>query len=323
MLFIYSFISCNSQKSFGTDLLILEKEIPMKDVKGRIDHMAFNLEKQILYVAALGNNSVEVVDIKAASVIHSIKNLDEPQGLAFIPETNEVVVANGGNGDCIFYNAGDYSETARLHLSGDADNIRYDQLSGKIYIGYGNGGIAEIGMIDHKLLRTVKLNAHPESFQLDKKNDRIFVNLPDVESIAVIQLSDLKPLDTWKIKNERSNFPMTLDTSTNTVFVGYRNPSIVIGYDAKSGKELSRFDIVDDIDDIFFDSQHKQIVLSGGGGSINLFKANDSGYRQIANIPTRNGARTSFLIPSLRMFILVERSGSGKPAAIGVYKIKD
>src|SRR5260221_8672981 len=170
---------CNGQKEFGANLLHLHKTIPLPGVKGRIDHMDINLKEQVLYVAALGNNTVEAVDLKNGRVIHSIKNLDEPQGIGYIPQHQEIFIANGGNGDCYFYNAHSFEKVAAIHLSSDADDVRYDSAERKIYVGYGAGGIAIIDADSHKQTGDIKLPAHPESFQIDKKLNLLFVNLPD------------------------------------------------------------------------------------------------------------------------------------------------
>ncbi len=77
-------MSCKSQPGFGQELLKLEKEIALPSVKGRIDHIDINVKDQIAYVAALGNNTVEVVDLKKRLVLHSITGLSEPQGVAYI-----------------------------------------------------------------------------------------------------------------------------------------------------------------------------------------------------------------------------------------------
>jgi YVTN family beta-propeller protein len=83
----------------GTDELFkLETTIPMADVQGRIDHLSIDLKGQRLFVAALGNNSLEVIDLKENRRIHTINGLAEPQGIAYIPSTNRVFVANGKDG---------------------------------------------------------------------------------------------------------------------------------------------------------------------------------------------------------------------------------
>ena len=111
-------------------------------------------------------------------------NLNEPQGVGYIPQLQEIFIANGGNGDCYFYNARSFEKLATIHLGSDADDVRYDSLERKIYVGYGRGGIAIIDADKHKQTADVKLPAHPESFQIDKKLNLLFVNLPDAHMVG-------------------------------------------------------------------------------------------------------------------------------------------
>src|SRR5260221_3449583 len=139
MLSLLGYYKSKAQTATGSHL-VLEKTIPLQ-VKGRIDHLDVNLKDQVVYIAALGNNSLEVADLRLAKVIHSIKWLDEPQGVAYIPQTREILVANGGTGDCYFYNSLSFEKTGTIHLESDADDVRYDSAAKKIYVGYGHGGI--------------------------------------------------------------------------------------------------------------------------------------------------------------------------------------
>jgi hypothetical protein len=149
------------------------------------------------------------------------------------------------------------------------------------------------------------------------------VNLPDANAVAVINLNDLKVVNTWKTNSLKANFPMTLDTASNQVIIGFRHPAVLVTYDVNTGKEINRIDLVSDVDDVFYDQSKRIVYASGGGGSINIFRKNTNNImEQVANIPTRSGARTSLLVPSLKTYILAERATAGKPAAIVVYKIK-
>ncbi|TKK72059.1 YncE family protein [Ilyomonas limi] len=321
---LYCCISCNGQPPLGTDHLTLEKSIEMPEVSGRIDHLTINLKDNLVYVAALGSNTVEVVDLNRGKVIHSIKGLDEPQGVCYLPVQNELVVANGGNGNCMFYNAVTYATIATVHLGSDADNVRYDAGNKKIYVGYGSGGIAVIDAATHQQTANIPLPVHPESLQIDEKNKLLFVNLPDNNSVAVIDMPTAKVIHTWKIDSLKANFPMALDTAGNSVIIGYRNPPMLVSYNATTGKERSRTALIGDVDDVFYYEPKQEIFASGGDGAINIFKkASNSGFTRIANIPTRSGARTSLLIPSLQRFVVAERPSGGKYAALAVYKIND
>jgi DNA-binding beta-propeller fold protein YncE len=314
------FCSCKAQPSFGDGYLAMTRTVQMPGVKGRIDHMDVNVKDKIVYIAALGNNTLEVIDLKEGKVIHSIKGLDEPQGVGYIPQTNEIFVANGGNGDCYFYNAATFEKTAALHLSSDADDVRYDSVIETIYVGYGKGGIAAIDARTHRQTGNVQLPAHPEGFQLDKAINRMLVNVPDKNMIAVIDLSQLKVIDQWIRSTPTANFPMALDTIRHYAFIGYRHPARLIVLDVKTGNEISNNEMAGDIDDLYFDYQTKRLYISGGEGYINVFEQQaDNRFNKIANIPSRNGARTSLFIPQLKLFVLAERAGSGNPAQLSIY----
>jgi hypothetical protein len=68
--------------------LRLIQTIPLRNVKGRIDHMAVDLKGERLFIAALGNNTVEIVGLRAGKPIGTITGLHEPQGVGFVPEFN-------------------------------------------------------------------------------------------------------------------------------------------------------------------------------------------------------------------------------------------
>src|SRR5438046_4692578 len=126
------------------DILMLTEKITMPGVTGRIDHIAYDSINHLAFVAALGNNTIEVVNIETKQVVHTIKGLHEPQGVVYILSLQRLVVANGDNGECIFFETKNYTEISSVDLKGDADNIRYDAATNLLYAGYGSGGIAII-----------------------------------------------------------------------------------------------------------------------------------------------------------------------------------
>jgi hypothetical protein len=319
LLCIFSY-SCKGQKAFGIDELKPEKEINLSNVKGRIDHMDVNAKAGILYMAALGNNTLEVIDLLNGKRIHSIGGLNEPQCVGYIPETDEIIVANGENGDCYFYNAKTFEKKSTIHLSGDADDVRYDATEKKIYVGYGEGGIAVIDAISHKQIADIKLPAHPEGFQLDKGLNKLFVNIPDAHIIGVVDLKESKLMARWSTGNLTANFPMSIDVDRHRLFIGYRHPTSLVVMDGQTGKELSSNEMTSDADDLYYDASAKRVYVSGGGGAIDVFQQQGNGWKQISHIPTRSGARTSLFVPSLHLFVLAERAEGNREAQVRTYK---
>ena len=111
--------------------LKLEQTIPLSGVEGRIDHFAFDPAGERLFVCALGNNTVEVLDLRNGDRVHSITGLGAPQGVAFVPDLNRLFVANDKGGICKIYDGKSFQPVGELNFKDDADNIRYDEATKK------------------------------------------------------------------------------------------------------------------------------------------------------------------------------------------------
>lgn len=206
-----------STENLNSSSLQLVQTIRLPNVSGRIDHMDIDLDGQRLFVAELENNSLDVLDLKAGKRIHSIGGLHEPQGVAFIPETKGIVVANGGDGTVQIFDSETYSLVKTIPLSSDADNVRYDEFHKLVYVGFGNGGLAIIDPVKAELVGTIKLDGHPESFQISNElQPGIFVNVPESDSIEVIDAQKQTVAANWSNNGTHSNYQwLCMKTFTN------------------------------------------------------------------------------------------------------------
>src|SRR3981189_3158539 len=84
--------------------LELERTIALPNVLGRIDHLAVDVPHQRLFVAELGNGSVHKNHLSRGQTPR-LGGLKEPQGLAYLPDRNELVVASAGDGTVRFFDA--------------------------------------------------------------------------------------------------------------------------------------------------------------------------------------------------------------------------
>src|SRR5436309_9062769 len=112
-----------------------KQTIPLPGVEGRIDHFAIDASGERLFVCALGNNTVEVLDLRKGERIHSITGLGAPQGIAYIPELNRTLVANDKGGIGKISDAKSFQQVGQLYSKDDADTARYDTPPKKINVG--------------------------------------------------------------------------------------------------------------------------------------------------------------------------------------------
>jgi glutamine cyclotransferase len=296
----------------GSAALQLKQTIPLPGVEGRIDHFALDAANDRLFVCALGNNTVQVLDLRKGQRIHSITGLGSPQGVAYVPEFDHLLVASDEGGICKVFDGKSFQQIGELNLKDDADNVRYDSAAKKIYVGFGSGGIAIINAADGKQLSSIKLSAHPEAFELEKNGKRIFVNVPNARHVAVVDLDNGEVVTTWKTDLAFANFPMALDETNRRLFVGCRLPSRLVVLNTDSGDVVAKIEITGDADELFYDAKRHCVYAVCGGGKIDIIdQLNPNAYKISAKVDTAAGARTGLFVPERdELFVAVPRRGS-------------
>jgi DNA-binding beta-propeller fold protein YncE len=301
--------------------LILEKTILLPNVRGRIDHMAMDRKRQHLIIAALGNDTVEIIDLATDRPLQSIRGLAEPQGVAYVDQADAILAANAGDGSVRMLRGSDFSALDRIDLRRDADNIRVDPRNGTVVVGYGNGSLAIIDPASRAVIGTATLQGHPEGFQIDPANGHTYVNVPDAGQIAVVDLDARQQTATWKVPGVSGNFPMALDPSRGTLASVFRSPATLVLLDAKSGAVTARLPACGDADDVFFDVKRERIYVSCGTGEIAAFQRDGGSYRALPRVATKSGARTSLFAPELdRLFVAVRAALLGSNASIQIFR---
>jgi DNA-binding beta-propeller fold protein YncE len=303
--------------------LKLKQAIPLSGVEGRIDHFVFDLAGERLFVCALGNNTVEVLDLRKGDRIHSITGLGAPQGVAYAPEFDRIFVANDNGGICKIYDGKSFQAVGELNFEDDADNVRYDEARKKIYVGFGSGGVAVVNALDGKQVGSIKLSAHPEAFQAEKKGSRIFVNVPNSRHVAVLDRDKGEVVARWKTDLAFANFPMALDEANHRLFVGCRLPSSLVVLDTESGNVVAKISISGDPDDVFYDSKRHRIYAICGAGKVDIIEqADPNTYKALTKIDTANGARTGLFVPERdTLFVAVPHRGT-QQAEIRYYRVE-
>jgi len=303
--------------------LVLETKIPLGDITGRIDHLTIDVTRRRLFVAELGNNTVGVVDIDGRKVIRRLAGFDEPQGVAYVSETETLYVANGGDGVLLAFRGAQLEPVGKVVLEDDADNIRIDRDQGRLYVGAGRGNLTIIDAAAFKKVGEVRLDGHPESFQLESEGSRIYVNVPDAREVAVLDRKSNKQIASWPTAGLRSNYPMALESARKRVLVAFRQPATLVSFDADSGAVQERVEICGDADDVFIDARRGYIYVACGQGVMDVLSSRGDRTTRVARIETSPGARTAFFSPELERLFVAARAAGGEGAAVWVFRPAD
>lgn len=313
----------------------LEARIPLGEVHGRIDHLAVDIARRRLFVAELGNNSVSVVDLDARAVQRRVQGLREPQGVAYEPGADILLVANAGDGSIERFQGAALERLPTLPLGADADNLRRDPAGGGIvWVGHSGarpgssgtgGGLTALNAASGQPVgATIPLPAHPESFQLEVGGPRAWVNIPNAGgAVAMLDRAARRPITTWSVPGLGANFPMALDEPGGRLFLAFRSPPTLAVLDLRDGALLGQQPLCGDADDLFLDARRHRLYAVCGQGLVDVFEDREGRGRvpqHLARVPTAEGARTGLFVPEFDRLFVAARAHAREPATLWVLR---
>jgi len=328
--FLVLVTSLNVASAQSPEVLSLDAHIRLPNVKGRIDHFSVDVRGQRLFVAAVENHTLEVVDLKAGHRVHTISDLAEPQGVFYDPTTSHLFVACGLDGATKVFDGNTFQVLATVKFPDDADNIRYDSGTKGVIVGYAGAkqlreraeGTGGFGFIDSsgKKAGDVVVDAHPESFQLEQSGSRIFVNVPEKKEIEVIDAVSRSVLARWPVAAD-DNFPMALDEAHHRLMIGVWKPAQLLVFDTQTGKQVAAGEIAGKTDDLFYDPARHRVYVLTSLGYLEVFEQKDSDhYERIARYPTPSGSQTGLFVPEWGKLFVAVRAQNGQSAEVRIYQ---
>jgi DNA-binding beta-propeller fold protein YncE len=295
--------------------------IPVPKVEGGFNHMSIDPGQQRLFIAAPANGTVEIVDLKAGKGLRSLIG-ERPAAVRFAPEFNQLYATRGQS--LYIYDGHTLEQTAKVNLESNLDEIQYDPRAKQVYVGVmaaNKTAIAIISIPEGKLLGQIKLPGKPQGFIVEQKGKRIFVNIPALKEVAVLDRESRTLLKPWPLAAIQGNYPIDLDEERQRLFVGCREPARLVVFDTGSGKPVGNVDISGDTDDLFYDSVLRRVYVSSGDGSIDVIGQRDADHYQMrGRIPTVEGARTSAFSAMLNLFCLAVPGRGSHPAELRLFQ---
>ncbi len=312
--------------------LRLVQSIPLPNVKGRMDHLGVDIEGKRLFAAALENNTLEVIDLKAGKRVFSIPGQSKPQGVFYSPDFKRLFVDNGDDGTCKIYAGDTFKLIDSLPLGTDADHVGYDPATKYLYAAYGDAKSGALGIIDTRTAKhigDIKVDARPGGIKIEKSGPRIFLRFTGTANLGVVDREKREAIATWPVTEAKASNSLALDETHHRLFDGTNNPPLLIVFDTESGKQITQLEGLAGIDDTWYDAARKRIYASGGReseagkppGFVYVYQQGDADhYDLIAKVPTRPNSQTSIWVPQLNRYYVSASSNDTQDAAILVFE---
>jgi YVTN family beta-propeller protein len=284
--------------------------------EGGWDYLTFDGEARHLYVARA--TRVMVIDVDSGKQVGEIPNTNGVHGVALVHKLGRGITSNGKDDTATLFDLKTLSPIATVKTGGKPDAILFDKFSG--FVLTSNGKSNDMSLIDPEkavVVGSIALPGRPETGVSDGKG-KIFVNLEDKNSIAVIDVATRKVLATWPLTGCEEPTGLALDRANRRLFSGCHNGALVV-VDADSGRNVQKLAIGNGVDAAAYDERAGLVFTSNGEGNISVIQQEGPDkYTTLANVLTQKGAKTMALDGGKQVVYSVADAAadaSGKPGA--------
>jgi DNA-binding beta-propeller fold protein YncE len=304
--------------------LELVQTIPLKGKPGGLDHLALDSKRDRLLVANKTNNTLDVVDLKAGTLLRQVPNQTGIQGIAYAADLDRVYVGLGTNGLCNVLDGESYKAVKTIKFPDDCDNVRYNPATQTAYVAHAEKSLGVISAKTNALKVDIKLPAAAEAFVLEAKRPRLYVAAPEPCQVIVIDATKNEVATAYPVKTAGGAHPIALDEGAHRVYLGCRKEPMVVIVDTETGKEVGSVPIPGDVDDLFLDAGRKRLYASCGEGFLAVLKVTDADHVEaVEKIPTAKGAKTCLYVPETgKLYLAVPRQEGKDGPEVRVYQVK-
>jgi DNA-binding beta-propeller fold protein YncE len=301
--------------------LVQTIEMPEVPAGPYADHMALDLEGRRLFTTPQANKAIDVLDLTTGKVLRTIRGFGNPHAILYRGDRNRLFVTDG-DGALRIFDATSYREIKSIKLEPDADGIGYDARTGYLYVSNGGAEAGKeyslISIIDtarETKIGDVRVGAPGlEAMVIDQTSDRLYINLPEKNAIAVIDLEKRVVIATWPVTMGKRNEAFALDAEQHWLYVGCNDSDVrgsIVVIDTRNGKEMQRLPIGSWVDSMFYDSRRRRIYASTGVGEVFTYeRQSDGSHRALEPVDTAVMARTALFSAELdRLFVTVPHLG--------------
>jgi hypothetical protein len=345
VFFVAVFAGCVIQSSAQEkQALRLVQTIPLPGVTGRLDHMGVDLEKKRLFVAAVANNTLEIVDLTGGKVIKSLAGFKDTQDALFLGGDVNKLYVSSLDGHVRVFQGESFWLVRDFKIEPDPNRLLYDPTKKLIYFGGGgqNAGFdayERVGILQPKpgagydqliadMIAPTPRPGHLAEMVID---DNGILLACDARADRIYQFDTQKRelIKSWPARGDGAG-DMALDRAQHRLFVGTRTPPEMTVYDSLSGNEIQSLPGPETMDGVHYDARLKRVDMTGGRwygtpdaspGWVYVYQQKDPDhYDVISKIKTRPGSGTSLFVPQLNRFYVASQALGDQAAAILVFE---
>jgi len=198
---------------------------PMPGFSGDFDHFGLDRKGNRLFLAAEEHKTIEVFDLRTGARIHSIEGFGQPLMMVYLPQSNHLIVTDGGDSSVHLVDCKKYRIMRTIKLGPGVDHGVLDPVGHHYYVENGGGSDSPthlLSIIDTKSFKHIgDVSGLPgssnEGMTIDRAGKKLYVNLTGTDEVGVVDLGTNKLVARWPLPDAHVAHAIVLDEADRRI----------------------------------------------------------------------------------------------------------
>lgn len=275
------------------------RDIPLPGRSSRFDYQSIDAPGHRLYVAHLGDSSVDVVDLDTFAVVAHVPDLSEVHGVLAVPELGRVFASATGTNELVTLDTSTDQVIARASTGKFPDGIAYDPPDDLVLVSNKNDGSESI--FDGRSggeVHTVQLGREAGNVVYDSSGGLAYVAARPPDELAGIEPTTGSVTTRIRLKGCRGVHGVYLQEQTRQAFVACERSATVVTVDLAQGRQIAADSVGEDPDVLAYDSDLGRLYVAAESGVVTVFSTNSGRLRKVGQAHLADTAHSVAVDPT-------------------------
>jgi YVTN family beta-propeller protein len=261
-----------------TTVLMHVKSVALAGDTSRFDYESIDPRRRLLFVAHLGNGSIEVVDLRTQRLRAVIPAVSEVHGVLAVPSLNRLYASATGSNELAVIDEGTVRVIARTPAGEYPDGIAYAAPERKLYVSDEAGGTETvIDALTNRRVATIPLGGEAGNSQFDDAANRIYVNVQTAQQLVAIDPRRDRIVGRYSLAYCKNNHGLLLNVRARVAYIACDENATLLTFDLRTHKITAKDSVGDAPDVLAYDQNRRRLYVAAESGMVAVFDVRSNG----------------------------------------------
>jgi DNA-binding beta-propeller fold protein YncE len=275
------------------------RDIPLPGRPTRFDYQSVDAPGHRLYIAHLGDSSVDVVDLDTFTVVAHVPDLSGVHGVLAVPELGRVFASATGTNELVTLDGSTDQVVARAPTGRFPDGIAYDPPDDLVFVSNKNDGSESIfeGRSGHEV-RTVHVGREVGNVAYNSSDGLAYVAARPPDDLVGIEPTTGSVSTRIRLEGCRGAHGVYVQPQTQQAFVACERSATVVTIDLAQGRQIASDSVGTDPDVLAYDPGNGRLLVAAESGVVTAFSTNSGHLRKLGQAHLADTAHSVAVDPN-------------------------